>query len=480
MKKPNIAKNYLYNLTYQLLAVVTPLLTTPYISRVLGEEGIGIYSYSFSITSYFSIFAALGINTYGKLKIAGARDNKEKVSALFWEIFIARLMTVAVSCLAYAAFIIAFGQEYRMMLIILSINIFSVAVDITWFFQGLELFNVTVIKDTVIKFVSILCVFVFVKDKTDLFKYAVIVQGSSFFGFVVLWGNVKAQLVKTSVNIHNIIRHWKKCWVYFIPTLANTMYSYVDKTMIGVMINTRENGFYEQASKIQQVAMSVVTSVATVGLPRMAYLFKNKKYKEIESKFTYCASFVLMVSIPMVVGIILVADILIPWFLGPTFDRSIILLKILSLLILVSGLGMTVGQMLVMPSGKQKQYNYARICGLIVNVCLNYFLIKRYGAVGAAIASVFSEFVVLVGFVLAARKWIAAEKIAKNVLNYLIAALVMTIVVLTERHILNTIPFVQLLIVCFTGAVVYGLVLLLLHDKMLGEVVNILVNKLKK
>lgn len=478
-KRPNIAKNYLYNLMYQILAVITPLLTTPYISRVIGENGIGIYSYSFSITSYFAIFAALGINTYGKLQIAGARDSKEKTSALFWEIFLARIATAALSIIIYIVFVMLFDHRYQTMLFILGLNVLSVAIDITWFFQGLEMFSVTVVKDTVIKITSVVCIFIFVKDKSDLYKYAFIIQGSSFLGFAVLWGNVRSQLIRTKIDMRNIIKHWTRCWIYFIPTLANTMYSYVDKTMIGAMINTRENGFYEQASKIQQVAMSVITSVSTVGLPRMAYLFKNKKYEEVKDKFAYCLSFVLMVSIPMVAGIILVADILVPWFLGPSFERSIILLRILSLLILISGLGMTVGQMIVMPSGKQKQYNYSRIGGLIVNIFLNYLLIKRMGAVGAAAASVFSEFVVLVGFSLSSGKYFKIQNVMKNAINYLIAAMVMTIVVLFEKHLSITSTFLQLMVIAISGGIVYCLSLLVLRDKMFVEAIGVIKSKIK-
>ena len=478
-KKLNIAKNYLYNLSYQILALITPLVTTPYISRVIGEEGIGIYSYAFSITSYFAILAALGINTYGKLQVAVARNNKGEISSLFWEIFVARLFTAAVSIFLYGIFVILLGKQYKTMFIILGINLLAVATDITWFFQGLEVFNITVIKDFVIKLASIICIFLFVKTHSDLYKYAIIMQGSYFLGFAVLWINVKDKIVRKKIHIKGVIRHWTKCWVYFIPTLANTLYFYIDKTMIGTLVNASENGYYEQALKIQQVAMSVVTSVATVSLPRMAYLFKKQVQSEIQKYLKFCVSFVLMLSIPMTVGLIVIADVLVPWFLGPTFEKSINLLKILSLLVLVSGLGTTIGEMVVIPSGKQKQYNYARICGLLVNIGLNFLMIRNCGASGAAAASVISEFVVLVAFFLASRDYISIKAFWSSIVKFIISTCFMAVVVSEIKNILFNSEFCRLFVMIVLGVGVYFIGLFILQDETFNYLLKIGRNKLK-
>jgi len=476
----SITKNYIYNLFYQLVAVISPLITTPYISRVLGANSIGIYSYTFSIVSYFSIFAALGINTYGKLKIAENRNNIKKTSKIFLEIFFARVITVVV-CLLFYCILAIIMHEYTEILMILSLNIIAVSLDITWFFHGLELFRITVLKSILIKLIGVFAIFLFVKNKDDLYLYALILQLSNFIGFFILWVNLKNYIVKVPFKNLEISVHWKNCFIYFIPTLAGTLYSYVDKTMIGVLIESNdENGYYEEALKIEQVILNIVTSLSTVILPRMAFLFKENQKSEIQKITEKSFRFTMCFSLSCMAGLLSISDILIPLYLGNDFERSIVLLKIFSVLLLISGIKTNLGQTIIMPSGQQKKYNLGVVVGTIINILANLRLIPIYGGVGAAIASIISELVVVAFFLYFSKQYVTFGSIIKVSWKYIIASTLMFITVRSINHVWQGISVTKLVVLIINGVVCFCIVLVIFKDPIVNEGKLMFYNKLKK
>lgn len=299
MKKVSMKKNYIYNVIYQISVIIIPLITTPYISRVLGANNIGIYSYTLSIVTFFSMFATLGVNTYGQLEIATYRDNKEKRNKVFLEIAIARVITTITVIISYLIFIF-FQPKYKIIYLILTLNIFGGMVDISWYFQGLEMFKLTVIRNTLIKIVGTILIFVFVKNQNDLMKYCLILQGTYFIGNLSLWKYLKKEIKIISLEWINILNHWKRSITYFIPTVATSIYTVLDKSMIGWITNSEmQNGYYEQAHKIEQVLVTIVTSLGTVTMPRVAYLIKEKKEDTAKDIINSAIEFVIFLSVPM-------------------------------------------------------------------------------------------------------------------------------------------------------------------------------------
>ncbi len=304
MKKTSLKRNYIYNIIYQISVIIMPLITTPYISRVLGANNIGIYSYTLSIVTYFSMFATLGVSTYGQLEIATYRDNKEKRSKVFWEIVMARMITTITIIVIYSVFIF-FQPKYRIIYLILSLNIFGGMVDISWYFQGLEMFKLTAMRNTVIKIVGTILIFMFVKNQNDLLKYCLILQGIYFIGNLSLWKYLNKEIKIVHLEWINIVKHWKKSIIYFIPTMATSAYTVLDKSMIGWITNSEmQNGYYEQAHKIEQVIVAIVTSLGTVTMPRVAYLLKEKKEDEAKGIINNAIEFVVFLSVPMMFRII--------------------------------------------------------------------------------------------------------------------------------------------------------------------------------
>lgn len=285
MYEPSVKKNYVYRLFYEILAVITPFITAPYVSRVLGADGIGIYSYTSSIMTYFTLFAALGTATYGAREIAQHRDNKIETSKLFWEI---ELMTVGTSlvCLIVWGFVILFSKEYRWYYIALVPTLLGTMFDVSWFFTGLEQIKYIVLRNTICKFLGIVLLFLLVHEKQDLIIYVLINSGISLFGSLSMWSYLPKILKKIDFKTLTFKKHFNETLVYFIPTIATSVYTILDKTLIGAITNsTYENGYYEQATKIINIMKSVVFSAlnAVMG-SRISYLFAKKKIIEIKKK----------------------------------------------------------------------------------------------------------------------------------------------------------------------------------------------------
>ena len=419
MKKneKTVEKNYIYNLGYQILVMIVPLITTPYVSRVLGADGVGIYSFTSSIVSYFVLFGNFGIATYGQLCIAAERENKKRMTEEFWGIYFARMF---------------------LMLIVL--------------------------RNAVVKLLGVALIFLLVKEKKDLYIYATIMQGAVLIGNLSIYAFLREFLLPVSAKEIHIFKHIRPSIQYFIPTIATSVYMLLDKSMIGWITHSElENGYYEQAQKIEQMAVTVVTSLSVVTLPRMTLLFKQKKKEEMVQRLHGSIQFILWISLPMAAGIAGIAPNLIPWFLGKGYEPCVNLLCIFSVLIIVIGLNNAVGKQVLMPIGKQKEYNYAVICGAMVNVVCNVFLIPALQSVGAAIASVAAETVILFVFLKYSSEYITAKIIIKYAMKNMIASTVTGIAVgYSCRYFASSL--VGLVLQVVMGMLCYIVVLILLRD----------------
>lgn len=280
--KQSITKNYLYNLFYQILIIIVPLFTTPYLSRVLGAESIGIYSYTLSITTYFILLGSLGVAKYGQREIAYVQDDKQKISKIFFEIVSMRFITLGISLLLFY-FSFCTQGNYNVYYRILILEIIANSLDISWFFQGLEEFKKTVVRNTIVKLASIVCIFTFVKSANDLYKYFLIYVLSTLIGNISMWMYLPKYLKKIKIKELKILQHLKPTVVLFIPQLATQLYTVLDKTMIGTIVSDKsEVGFYEQAQKLVKLLLTIATSLGAVMAPRMASTFASRQSRKIK------------------------------------------------------------------------------------------------------------------------------------------------------------------------------------------------------
>lgn len=480
--KKSVVKNYIYNLIYQILVLILPLITTPYLSRVLGAEGIGVYSYTISIVTYFTLFGSLGIAMYAQREIAYVQDDKEKRSRIFWEIFSLRTITLAISMIIFY-FVFARTGEYSTYYKVLLLEILAVVFDVSAFFQGMEEFKKIIRRNLIVKCISIACIFLFIKQPSDLYKYMLIYVLSNFVGNISLWFYLPKYIKQIELKTLNLFQHFKPTIILFIPQIATQIYTVLDKTMLGTLIIEKaEVGYYEQSQKIVKMLLTIITSLGTVMLPRIANKFANGKEEEIKKSIRYSFNFVYLLSIPMVFGLIAVAKDLVPWFLGEEFTKAIYIMYVIAPIILWIGLSNVIGMQYLLPTKKQKQYTISVIAGAIVNFILNFILIPKFMAVGAAIGSVVAELVVTSIQLYCIKKEFGLKDVLAMSIKYLIAGLLMFVVILLLNQSLLTrlqSVVVRMGLDMIIGIVVYFITLVILKDEFSKGLIN-RIFKLKK
>ena len=460
--KKSVKINYVYNMIYQLLLLVMPLITAPYLSRVLGANGIGISGYTISIVTYFILFGSLGISVYGQREIAYYQDDKKERSKIFFELLSLKMISMTFSMILFYIFFARSGEYaiyYKILLIEMVANVF----DIVWFYQGMERFKKTALRNGIIKLISVISIFLLVKTSKDINKYLYIFGFTTLFSNLSLWYNIR-RYVEVPEKL-DIFRHFKKTLILFIPQVAIQIYTVLDKTMIGILLNDMSQvGYYEQVQKIVKVSLMVVTSMGVAMLPRIANCYATNDRKRIKEYINKAFSFSLCISIPMAFGMMAVASKFVPSFFGEDFYPAIPLMKIMSLITVFISLSNVIGIQYLLPTKKEKYYTISVIIGAVVNFILNYFLIKCYKSLGATIATVIAEFIVTAiqfYFVRKEFKFIDVLKMSKN---YLIAGFIMFVIV----SYLNTteifIRSVTIVLETGIGAIIYVLLLYVLND----------------
>ncbi len=476
--KKTITKNYIYNLTYQILILILPLVTTPYISRILGAENIGIYSYTVSIATYFILFGSLGIALYGQRQIAYEQRKLKKLSKTFWEIIILRFFTMTISMLIFY-FIFVKGEQYETYYKILLLELLANCFDISWLFQGLEEFKKTVIRNIIVKLISVIAIFTFVKSVNDLEIYFLIYVLSNLIGNLSLWAYLPKYLKRVKLKQLNIIQHLKPTIGLFIPQIAIQVYTILDKTMIGAIIADKsEVGYYEQSQKIVKILLTVITSLGTVMLPRIANTFVSGDKAKVTSYMKKSFNMVFLLAFPMLFGVIAVSKSFVPVFFGQGYDKVTILMNIISPILLLIGLSNVTGTQYLLPTKRQKEYTISVVCGAIINFLMNIGLIYKFGAVGASIGTVIAESTVTLIQMYTVRKDFKLKEIFQLARNYFLSSIIMFIICLIIGKFIKN-NLISIIIQVVIGGITYGSCLLILKDNFIFEIFGRIKNKIR-
>lgn len=457
--------NLVLNTFLQILSTIAPLLTAPYISRVLGPENIGIFSYTLSINSYFVLIAGLGTASYGIIEIAKVRDSTSNRSRVFWGIELISIITSSLS-LAIWLFMIMFYRKYSIIFAIQSLYILATVFDISWFYLGIEKLKHTVVINSFFKILGVILIFIFVKSKSDLLIYIFILSFSSLLGNFSMWLFLQKYITLAKVSIREMKNHFKGTFIYFVPTIAATIYSVVDKTLIGIITKDAiENGCYEQAGKIIGLVRSVAyTSINTLFSSRMAYLFTQNKQGEIKFRLKMSLDLVLILSYGACFGIIAIAQDFVPIFFGAGYSRVVGFLALMAPLLPIMGISSSVGYLYYNPSGNRKKSATILVIGTLINCLLNVVLITLYAGYGAIVASLIAEILITVLYIIYSNGYVTFNMIFKLSLKKIISGLCMvTIIQILSRVMECSIMSLLLQISC--GAVIYCIVLILLRDE---------------
>lgn len=474
----SIKKNYIYNIFYQLLAILIPIVVTPYLARVLTPDGVGISAYTISVVTYFILFGSMGISLYGQREIAYVQDDKKKRSIVFFELNLIKIIFSLITLIVYVLFIKSspYYIYYRVLIFELLSNLF----DISWFYQGIENFKITVIKNSIIKLLSLICIFLLIKSKSDVSLYLLIYSLSTLIGNFTLWININKYVDFSYIKVTNSFHHLKYILLFFIPQIANKLYAIIDKTMLGILIpNISETGFYSEAEKIVKIWITIITALGIVIMPRIANYYAKNDKNGISNLMKKSIRYVYFCSLPMTFGLISVASNIIPIYLGNGYDKSIVLIEVLSPIILIIGLNNIIGNQYLLPTNQQKKYTISVTVGCVINLVLNYFLINLYGSYGAAISTLISEFVVLSIELFFVRNQFNFKKVFLQFGNYLIASLVMFIFTMFLKNITNNV-FMNSIIQVLCGFASYFIVLIILKDPIMKYILDYCKELVKK
>lgn len=458
-----VIKNYLYNASYQLLLIILPIITTPYVSRVLGADGVGTYSYTNSITQYFILFGCIGLNLYGQREIAYYQNDVRKRNRTFFELFFLRAITISISLIIFYLTMVQFSK-YSSIFLIQTLDIIASIFDISWFFQGIEDFKRTVLRNFLVRLLCVTLIFIFVKSPADLPLYVLCYSGTLFLGNISLWLYMPKYVNKNDINGLNIKKHIRPAVMLFLPQIATSLYTYLDKTMIGYITdNTAEVAYYEQSQTIVKTVMTVITSLGTAMMPRIANLFKTNQYEEIKKYMNASIKFVLLLAIPFTFGIMGIAKGFVPWFFGEGYEKVVPNMMVIAPVIIFIGMSTITGTQYLLPLGRQKEYTLSVIAGAMINFILNIIFISIFGSVGAAIGTLIAEFAVMGVQLYFIRKEFSLLGIFKQAIKYTLFGLIMFIVVILLSNILS-VSIVSTFVEIFVGAIVYGLLLLISKD----------------
>lgn len=477
---PSIRRNFVYKLLYEILALAAPLITAPYVSRVLGAEGVGIYSYSQSCIAYFTMFAVLGTNIYGMREIARCRDDKTVYSKTFWEIEILTVITSTVCVILWVGITIQ-STEYKPYFLALVPTLFASMFDISWFYTGQEAVGYTVFWNAICRIAGVILIFSFIKSKDDVVAYIMLNSLILMFGNLSMWIFLPKFLVRVSVKSLRIWHHFKETLIYFIPTIATSIYTVLDKTLIGLITSDAyQNGFYEQATKIINIAKTAsFVALNSVMGARLAYLFAENKIEEAKSKIKTAMNMILLLTIGSMFGVIAIASDFVPVFFGEGYEPVIDLLYLMAPLIVIIGISNCIGTQYYTPIGKTKTASLYMIAGSVVNLILNILFIPVLGAKGAVIGSIGAEAVITMLFVHFDERYITWKYLLMIGYKKVIAGLLMLLMIRTMSLNLKLSGIVLVCVQVIVGILTYFLVLLLLRDSMIQRFVTELLNRMK-
>lgn len=452
----SLKKNLIYQSAYQLLMVISPLITFPYIARTLGNEMYGIYSYYYSIAYYFGIFTILGLANYGNRTIAKVRSaGIEKLSKTFLEMMLMQVGMLILVSIVYFASLPFWGGEYKLTAVIEWLYIISVGFDISWFYFGIEEFKITTQRSFVAKIAIIACILIFVKSPSDLNKYTIIMAGGMLISSLILWIQLP-KYIKTNVCTDNILHHLKPNLVLFVPVLSLVLFNYTDKIMLGAMSTWKELGYYTNSDNMVNVPMGLINGLGVVMLPRISALSVSNNTNKIEKYVNTSIILSLWAGIALCFGIKAINTDFIPFFFGEGYMRCAELLEWLSIVIVIKAISNVLRTQYLIPMEKDREFNISVIIAAIVNVILNYILIPMYGAMGAVIATLVAETIVLILYGMFSKCVIDFGKVFLPGILFIVAGVLMNVVVdIVKDTIMNNSLFVRLVIEVCIGGIIY-------------------------
>ena len=466
-----IIKNYLYNLSYQILTIILPIITVPYVTRIFTSEALGNYVFYNSIVSYFSLFAMLGIGVYGTKQIAAASD----VSSTFWNIYVIQLIASILAISVYVIAVFSIPQMGGIIPLIVGITLFANMIDISWLFSGKEDFKKITIRNVVIRIIGVISIFTFIKSSDDLYLYVFLIVIFDFLGQFVMWVPAKKFIKRPSFNTKIMKKNLHPIILLFLPQVAISLYVVLDRTLLGLLGSYSDVGIYEQGQKLISILLKVVSSLGVVMLPRVANLLSERKDREAQNMVKF--SFILynLIIFPMIFGLIAVNEVFVKLFLGQNFQDVKYVLYVTVFNIMFVGWSNILGYQVLVVRNKNKEFMLSTTIPAFVSVAVNIAVIPFFGYIGASITSVVVEILVF------AIQWYYSRNIInkkllfnKDLVKIILSSLVMFGAVMLCKMTLGFDGIVGLVIYLVVGGISYLGMLFLLKTVNIKEMKEML------
>lgn len=391
----SLGKNFLWSAGYQVLLVLVPLVTTPYLSRVLGAEQVGVYSYTSSITNYFVIFATLGMAQHGVRSIAQAGDNREARSHTFWSAWAAQLCVAIPVALIYVVYAVVAPAGGTLVAFIWGLWVLSAVLDVSWLFFGVEEFKLPTIRSCITKLAGVAVIFIFVKGPDDLWAYCLSLSGAFFANVILLWPFVKRYVDFIRPTWAEVRVHFIPNVRLFAPVVAISLYTAFDKILLGSISGMAEAGYYEYSEKLSKMPMAVITALGTVMLPHMTAKLIAGEVEGAKKLLRNSLWAMEAAAMGLAFGIAVIAPEFVPVFFGDGYEPCASIMPVVAIVIPIIAASNVIGVQYMLPMRLDRHYTLSVCVGAVVNVILCLLLLKPFGAFGCAIATVLTELSVL-------------------------------------------------------------------------------------
>lgn len=433
-------KNYFLSVSNTLLNVLFPIITFPYVSRVLGPSNLGIINFVQSYGYYFSHIASFGLSSYAIREVSKVRDNKDKTERICNEIFNLNLFFSVISTMLYFCGVL-FVQNFREnfgVFVIYSVVIISNFLSLDWLLQSFDDYFFSTIRNIVIRVVSIVAVFVLVKRSEDFIIYSAIscISGMGTKFSTVLYSRRNYVKLRISTKYLNFKDHLKSLFTLFSFRIVNGISSNLDKLMIGFMMVYACVGIYSVGVKFVLLIQPIVETFGIVLFPKINISAGNSKEGYLKNlNLNY--ELILALGIPMAIGLYLISEWIIPLFAGGKYMDAIIVLKIMSPIILLGPIGDMLGSKILLVFKKDGWLLNSSIIVAISNITLNFMFIPLWGINGAALASTLSCLVAVGIRYYYSRKIISFNLICKKHIKYLLFAIPFVVIYIMFKRIIN-------------------------------------------
>lgn len=481
VEKKSLLKNSSFFVAYKLFNALFPLITSAYIARVLLPEGVGRIAIAQNAVTYFTYVAALGMPTYGMREIARSRDTERK-NTVFSELFIVNLVSSIVCSIGYCffvMFVLNATVDKTIYMIFGTLVLFNI-INVDWVYQGLEEYQYISVRSFLIKLISFGLTLGFVKDRSDINIYAIILSfatvGNYIFNVIHL---VRKRYVSLNFRKINIKQHLRPLFVLFASSIAIELYTLVDTTMLGVFCSEQIVGYYTNSMKIVKTIIICFTAISTVAAPKISNYYGKGDLGGIKNLVNKMLFILLMITLPAAIGLFAISSLLIPLFFGSTFIPAIVTMKILSVLLIPITLSTFLGSHILCVINQEKKMLMATVCGAITNIVLNVILIRLYQQNGAAIASVISEVVVAIIDFYCVFKIIKIDVKPADVISLLFSTAVMGGCLLIIMQMTSLIGIIKLVVSVIIGIVVYTMMLVVTKNSFALTIIRNSVRKVK-